>query len=55
MISNISFDFFSIKGGIGIHDTWVPSVGNSWRTTNDIQDNWFSMIDSIDLVRLIIL
>lgn len=20
--------------------TWAPSIGNSWRTTGDIQDNW---------------
>ncbi len=43
---------FSIKGGVGINDQWPPSVGNSWRTTNDIQDNWASMINNIDLVRL---
>ncbi|XP_056164424.1 alpha-galactosidase-like isoform X2 [Syzygium oleosum] len=23
--------------------TWAPSIGNSWRTTGDIQDNWDSM------------
>ena len=42
---------FSIEGGVGINDQWPPSVGNSWRTTNDIQDNWASMINNIDLVR----
>ena len=20
--------------------TWAPSIGNSWRTTGDIEDNW---------------
>ncbi len=30
---------------------WPPSVGNSWRTTADIQDNWASMINNIDRVR----
>lgn len=20
--------------------TWAPEIGNSWRTTGDIQDNW---------------
>nr|WP_181442539.1 NPCBM/NEW2 domain-containing protein [Streptomyces tateyamensis] len=24
--------------------TWAPRVGNSWRTTGDISDNWWSMI-----------
>jgi alpha-galactosidase len=24
--------------------TWAPAVGNSWRTTGDIGDNWSSMI-----------
>ncbi|MBD0743384.1 NPCBM/NEW2 domain-containing protein [Streptomyces sp. CBMA152] len=24
--------------------TWAPNVGNSWRTTGDISDNWSSMI-----------
>jgi hypothetical protein len=27
-------------------------VGNSWRTTGDIGDNWRSMIGNIDTVRL---
>ena len=29
--------------------TWAPAVGNSWRTTGDIQDNWDSMIGRADL------
>ena len=29
--------------------TWAPAVGNSWRTTGDIQDNWDSMITRADL------
>ena len=30
----------------GVEDpaTWAPAVGNSWRTTGDIKDNWSSMI-----------
>ncbi|KAI5674495.1 hypothetical protein M9H77_14859 [Catharanthus roseus] len=28
--------------------TWAQSVGNSWRTTGDIQDNWSSMISRAD-------
>ena len=28
--------------------TWAPKVGNSWRTTGDIGDNWNSMISRAD-------
>jgi len=28
---------------------WAPAVGNSWRTTGDIGDNWNSMISRADL------
>jgi alpha-galactosidase len=28
--------------------TWAPAVGNSWRTTGDISDNWGSMIQRAD-------
>ncbi|CAF4939065.1 unnamed protein product [Rotaria sp. Silwood1] len=41
--------FFSLCGGVSKHDLWPPTVGNSWRTTDDIQDNWNSMIRNIDL------
>jgi hypothetical protein len=27
----------------------LPEVGNSWRTTPDIQDNWASMIHIVDM------
>lgn len=43
--------YLSTIGGIGLNDQWPPGVGNSWRTTNDIQDGWASMINNIDLVR----
>ena len=35
----------------GINDpaTWAPKVGNSWRTTGDIQNSWDSMISRADL------
>nr|AFK38956.1 unknown [Lotus japonicus] len=29
--------------------TWARSVGNSWRTTGDIEDKWDSMISRADL------
>ena len=28
--------------------TWGPSVGNLWRTTGDISDNWTSMLSNFD-------
>ncbi|KAF8398642.1 hypothetical protein HHK36_014497 [Tetracentron sinense] len=28
--------------------TWAPSLGNSWRTTGDIEDNWGSMTSLAD-------
>jgi hypothetical protein len=31
---------------------WAANVGNSWRTTGDIQDNWKSILNNIDIVRL---
>ncbi len=43
---------FSMEGGVGGGDPLAPSLGNSWRTTTDIQDNWASMISNIDNVRL---
>ena len=27
--------------------TWAPKVGNSWRTTQDIHDNWDMMISKL--------
>eukprot|EP01117_Protostelium_nocturnum_P002871 TRINITY_DN13794_c0_g1_i1.p1 TRINITY_DN13794_c0_g1~~TRINITY_DN13794_c0_g1_i1.p1 ORF type:complete len:381 (+),score=97.17 TRINITY_DN13794_c0_g1_i1:77-1219(+) len=35
----------------GVQDpaSWAPSIGNSWRTTDDIQDNWNSMLLNIIL------
>lgn len=31
---------------------WAADVGNSWRTTDDIEDNWKSMLNNIDIVRI---
>ena len=37
--------FYSLcEWGVENPALWAPSVGNSWRTTSDIQDNWDSMI-----------
>jgi len=27
---------------------WAPSIGNLWRTTDDINDSWPSMLDNLD-------
>jgi len=36
--------FFSLcEWGVDDPATWASGVGNSWRTTGDIQDNWASM------------
>ena len=43
--------FYSLCGGVGTDDVWPPNVGNSWRTTWDIQDYWGSMTSNIYLVR----
>ncbi|OZJ01892.1 hypothetical protein BZG36_05037 [Bifiguratus adelaidae] len=41
--------FFSMcEWGVDNPATWAPAVGNSWRTTGDISDNWGSMIGNAD-------
>ncbi|XP_030941402.1 alpha-galactosidase 1-like [Quercus lobata] len=41
--------FFSLCEWGDLHPAlWGSKVGNSWRTTNDIADNWASMISRID-------
>jgi len=41
--------FYSLcEWGVDNPATWAPNVGNSWRTTGDIQDNWASMTSRID-------
>jgi hypothetical protein len=34
--------------GIDNPATWAPSLGNSWRTTGDITDNWEAMMTKVD-------
>ncbi|XP_014511173.1 alpha-galactosidase [Vigna radiata var. radiata] len=42
--------FFSLcEWGSEDPATWAKSVGNSWRTTGDIEDKWDSMISRADL------
>ena len=41
--------FFSMcEWGVDNPATWASKVGNSWRTTGDIGDNWNSMISRAD-------
>ncbi|KAL6185249.1 hypothetical protein ACLB2K_041383 [Fragaria x ananassa] len=41
--------FFSLcEWGVEDPATWAASVGNSWRTTGDISDNWDSMTSRAD-------
>eukprot|EP00249_Psilotum_nudum_P008984 c21637_g2_i1 orf=798-2039(+) len=41
--------FFSLcEWGVDNPATWAPQVGNSWRTTGDISDNWSSMLSNAD-------
>jgi len=41
--------FFSMcEWGVDNPATWAPLVGNSWRTTGDISDTFFSMLNNLD-------
>ncbi|UJR16260.1 hypothetical protein I4U23_003168 [Adineta vaga] len=42
--------FYSMcEWGVDKPALWAADVGNSWRTTGDIQDNWKSMLANIDI------
>ncbi|CAF3629765.1 unnamed protein product [Rotaria sp. Silwood1] len=42
--------FYSMcEWGVDTPALWAANVGNSWRTTNDIEDSWNSMLNNIDL------
>ncbi|CAF0933034.1 unnamed protein product [Didymodactylos carnosus] len=42
--------FYSMcEWGVDDPALWAATVGNSWRTTGDISDNWNSMISNIDI------
>lgn len=42
--------FFSMcEWGVDDPAFWAPVVGNSWRTTGDIKDNWAAMTNRADL------
>lgn len=41
---------WDLEWGVDQPAFWAKPVGNSWRTTDDIQDNWKSMLHNIDHV-----
>lgn len=43
--------FWYQEWGVDKPALWAANVGNSWRTTGDISDNWKSMLSNIDIVR----
>ena len=47
----IFFGIFYTEQGHDDPALWAPNVGNSWRTTQDISDDWNSMINNIDIAR----
>lgn len=51
LIVLINFSLYS-EQGTDEPALWATNVGNSWRTTDDIEDNWNSMLNNIDIVRL---
>jgi len=41
--------FYSLcEWGVDNPASWAGAVGNSWRTTGDISDNWKSMVSNLD-------
>jgi len=40
--------FSMCEWGVNNPATWAAPVGNSWRTTGDISDNWSSMLSNLD-------
>eukprot|EP01112_Ceratiomyxa_fruticulosa_P000547 TRINITY_DN10497_c0_g1_i1.p1 TRINITY_DN10497_c0_g1~~TRINITY_DN10497_c0_g1_i1.p1 ORF type:complete len:356 (-),score=53.73 TRINITY_DN10497_c0_g1_i1:703-1695(-) len=42
--------YFSMcEWGVNDPATWAPEVGNSWRTTQDIQPTWIHILNNLDL------
>jgi alpha-galactosidase len=46
------YSILYLEWGVDSPALWAGNVGNSWRTTGDIQDNWKSMLHNIDIVWL---
>ncbi len=41
-----------LEWGVDSPALWAADVGNSWRTTFDVRDNWNLMLSNIDIVGL---
>jgi alpha-galactosidase len=46
--ANAQIDFSICDWGVNDPWLWGPSIGNSWRTTGDIGDNWTSMVNNLE-------
>jgi hypothetical protein len=46
--ANRNFVFSICDWGTKQPWNWAPGIGNSWRTTPDISDNWLSMINNLE-------
>lgn len=46
--ANAKIDFSICEWGVDSPWLWASSVGNSWRTTGDIGDNWTSMVNNLE-------
>ncbi len=47
---NLYLNLIYLEWGVDKPALWATPVGNSWRTTGDIGDNWRSMTRNIDTV-----
>jgi len=47
---NVYLNVIYLEWGVDQPALWAAPVGNSWRTTGDISDNWKSMMSIIDTV-----
>lgn len=46
--ANAKIDFSICNWGVNSPWLWGPSIGNSWRTTGDISNNWNSMVNNLE-------
>jgi len=47
---SVHLNVIYLEWGVDQPALWATPVGNSWRTTGDISDNWKSMMGIIDIV-----
>ena len=46
--ANANIYFSLCEWGVNSPWLWAPAIGNSWRTTGDISDNWSSMVNNLE-------